>query len=431
MLSRHGRLATIGTLAMLAFAANARADTGLVAEWPFDEGAGPAAADASGHGNGGTLMGGAQWTAGRGNGSALTFDGSGGRVQVVRNASLEPATVSVSAWVRRSGTPGAFRYLVAKGATGCLAASYGLYTGPDGGLMFYVASDGYSFARTSDAGGGLWDGRWHHVAGTYDGSSVRMYLDGDQVGSGAPFSAPIGYGLATTDDVSIGSYRGCSGLDFDGSIDDPKIWSRALSPDEVAAQAAYPFRGFFSPVNKAPTLNSAKGGSAIPVKFSLGGNFGLGIMATASPSSRKVACSTGVPIDAIEETVTAGNSSLQYDVEQRPVLLCLEDRQELGRHLPRARRAPRRRVHAHRRVPVQVGDGRDLARDRSAQRGAARGRARDRGAGAHRHPRVGGRLTRMVAALRRPSGSCRPSADGVLRPRRGSHRGGSPRPQRR
>jgi hypothetical protein len=309
----HGWLGTAALIGTLAVPSLARADGGLVAEWPFDEGAGAKAADTSGNGNAGALVGGAQWVPGHGNGTALTFDGGGGRVQVPRSATLEATAVSVSAWVRRSGSPGAFKYLVAKGATGCLAASFGLYTGPNGGLMFYVANDGYSFARSADAGGGLWDGRWHHVAGTYDGSTVRMYLDGEQVGSGAPFSAPIGYGLATTDDVSIGSYRGCSGLDFDGSIDDPKIWSRALSPDEVLAQSQYAFRGFFSPINKAPTLNSAKGGSAIPVKFSLTGNFGLGIMAAGSPSSRKVTCATGVPVDAIEETVSAGNSSLQYD----------------------------------------------------------------------------------------------------------------------
>lgn len=313
MRSRHGWLGTIGTLAVLAFATTATADTGLVAEWPFDEGAGATAADASGHGNGGALVGGAQWVPGHDTGTALTFDGSGGRVQVPRSASLEPAAVTVSAWVRRSGSPGSFKYLVAKGATGCLVASYGLYTGPGGGLMFYVAGDGLAYTRSADAGSGLWDGRWHHVAGTYDGSSVRMYVDGQQVGSGSAFGAPIGYGLATSNDVAIASYRGCPGLDFDGSIDDPKIWSRALTADEVLAQTQYAFRGFFSPVNKAPTLNSSKAGSAIPVKFSLGGNFGLGVMAAGSPSSRKIACSTGVPVDAIEETVTAGNSSLQYD----------------------------------------------------------------------------------------------------------------------
>ena len=232
MRSRHGRLATIGTLAILAFAANARADTGLVAEWPFDEGAGPAAADASGHGNGGTLMGGAQWTAGRGNGSALTFDGSGGRVQVARSASLEPTTVSVSAWVRRSGTPGAFKYLVAKGATGCLAASYGLYTGPDGGLMFYVASDGYSFARTADTGGGLWDGRWHHVAGTYDGRNARLFIDGTEVSTGSSVTVPIDYDTTTTGDAGIGGYLGTCDLFYTGDIDQVALFSRALPVDQ-------------------------------------------------------------------------------------------------------------------------------------------------------------------------------------------------------
>src|SRR5207249_2788940 len=59
------------------------------------------------------------------------------------------------------------------------------------------------------------------------------------------------------------------------------------------------------------TVNAGQG---IPVKFSLGGNFGLAIFAAGSPASQSYACgSAGGSTDAIEQTVTAGNSSLQYD----------------------------------------------------------------------------------------------------------------------
>jgi hypothetical protein len=75
----------------------------------------------------------------------------------------------------------------------------------------------------------------------------------------------------------------------------------------------YTWSGFFAPVNNLPTLNSVKSGSAIPVKFSLGGNQGLSIFAAGSPYSQKISCSSGVPIDAIEQTVNAGGSSLTYD----------------------------------------------------------------------------------------------------------------------
>ncbi|GAB3379016.1 hypothetical protein GCM10027432_03780 [Lysobacter fragariae] len=73
----------------------------------------------------------------------------------------------------------------------------------------------------------------------------------------------------------------------------------------------YAFTGFFQPVDNSPTLNSVKAGSAIPVKFSLGGNQGMGIF-LSNPASGVIACGT-TEGDAIEETYTAGNSSLQFD----------------------------------------------------------------------------------------------------------------------
>lgn len=71
--------------------------------------------------------------------------------------------------------------------------------------------------------------------------------------------------------------------------------------------------GFFQPVDNLPTMNSVKAGQAIPVKFSLGGNKGLNIFATGYPASQQIVCGTNMPVDDIEQTVTAGNSSLSYD----------------------------------------------------------------------------------------------------------------------
>lgn len=73
------------------------------------------------------------------------------------------------------------------------------------------------------------------------------------------------------------------------------------------------FTGFFQPVDNLPVLNSVKAGSAIPVKFGLGGNQGLSIFAAGYPLSRQINCDSNTPTDAIEATVTAGGSSLSYD----------------------------------------------------------------------------------------------------------------------
>ena len=61
-----------------------------------------------------------------------------------------------------------------------------------------------------------------------------------------------------------------------------------------------------------PIINSAKAGSTIPVKFSLGGDRGLAIFATGYPKATKIPCITGEPVDTVEEVVTSA-SGLIYD----------------------------------------------------------------------------------------------------------------------
>ena len=75
----------------------------------------------------------------------------------------------------------------------------------------------------------------------------------------------------------------------------------------------YAFSGFFRPVDNLPALNQVKAGLAIPVKFSLGGNQGLSVFADGYPRSEAIPCESSALAAGIEETVTAGGSSLSYD----------------------------------------------------------------------------------------------------------------------
>ena len=75
----------------------------------------------------------------------------------------------------------------------------------------------------------------------------------------------------------------------------------------------YNFNGFFPPVANLPTLNVVNAGRAIPVKFSLSGNKGLNIFAPNSPSSGPIPCDASAPASTLDDTVTAGGSSLSYD----------------------------------------------------------------------------------------------------------------------
>ena len=78
-------------------------------------------------------------------------------------------------------------------------------------------------------------------------------------------------------------------------------------------QVIYPFTGFFQPVDNPPTLNLINAGQAVPVKFSLGGNRGLNILAANSPIVASLLCSPTATVDAIPDTVAATTSGLQYD----------------------------------------------------------------------------------------------------------------------
>jgi arabinogalactan endo-1,4-beta-galactosidase len=77
-------------------------------------------------------------------------------------------------------------------------------------------------------------------------------------------------------------------------------------------QVLWPFTGFFAPIANLPTLNPVKAGSAIPVEFSLGGDRGLAILAAGSPVSVAIDCTTGAPLGAPQQTVTAGQSPLTF-----------------------------------------------------------------------------------------------------------------------
>jgi hypothetical protein len=79
------------------------------------------------------------------------------------------------------------------------------------------------------------------------------------------------------------------------------------------APTGYSFTGFLAPIDDLPIVNSAKAGSAVPVKFSLHGNQGLDIFAAGFPASQATACSAGSTEAVVEQTASAGASGLTYD----------------------------------------------------------------------------------------------------------------------
>ena len=85
------------------------------------------------------------------------------------------------------------------------------------------------------------------------------------------------------------------------------------SLDVTPPPLVYDFSGLLSPIDAAPVVNKAKAGSSVPVKFSLGADYGLDVLAEGSPSSRTVACDSGATADEVEQTVSTNKSGLTYD----------------------------------------------------------------------------------------------------------------------
>jgi concanavalin A-like lectin/glucanase superfamily protein len=239
-------------------AAPASADPALLAQWTFDEGAGQVAGDATGHGSSGQLgelagHDGADpaWIPGHAGGGALAFDGSA-YVTVPDTGLLEPSRLAVDAWVRRTGSPGRWRYVLSKGSLGCNRSAYGLYSGWSGGVAFYVSSTSEYTISPEVPSATVWDGAWHHVIGSYDGDRVRMWIDGSQVGAGTPTTIAIAY-TSGSRGVYIGTYRGSCDLGFKGDIDDVAVWD-----DRPPAATTGPV---IAPVADTPTHIAVAGGT--------------------------------------------------------------------------------------------------------------------------------------------------------------------------
>jgi hypothetical protein len=213
-------------LLLLAFLACSAKGQTLVSEWQFESNLVDSVS-----GNNGTILGEVTYVLGE-SGEAWNF--GGGIVEIPDSASLDPSSkVTVQAWVKATGSPGDYKYIICK-SDSSQDGVYAFETGGGGGIEFWVDAGvaGIQVSPVAPAAS-VWDGNWHRVTGVYDGTTVSLYLDGDQVGSGTPASGALNYTAPGA--LVFGDLWVPRGFAYAGSLDEVKMFNVAMTSSQVLA----------------------------------------------------------------------------------------------------------------------------------------------------------------------------------------------------
>jgi hypothetical protein len=224
------------TSAAVTVTVNNTANAGLVAAYGFEEGTGSTVGDSTTNGLNGTISAATWVTAGK-YGKALSFNGTSALVTVADAAALRLTIgMTLEAWVRPAAASTNWSTALLKERPGGL--SYALYAfdganKPPAGYVNVGGSD-----RNATGTSVLSLSAWTHLAATYDGSAVRLYVNGAQAAS----RAQTGTITSSTSALRIGG-NAVWGEYFNGLIDEVRIYNRALTAAEITQDMNTPVGG--------------------------------------------------------------------------------------------------------------------------------------------------------------------------------------------
>jgi uncharacterized repeat protein (TIGR03803 family) len=197
---------------------------GLIAAYGFNEGSGSVAGDASGRKHSGSISGAKHVDEGR-FGRALMFDGRSDWVTVAHAADLDLRNaLTIEAWVNPTKLSG-WNTVVLKETRDSLA--YSLYANDDAPRPAGYVNIGGSHKSVAGAGS-LPLNTWSHVAVTYSGSMMRLYINGNEVSR----RSQTGRLVSSTGPLRIGG-NSVWGEYFSGMIDEVRVYGSALSPADI------------------------------------------------------------------------------------------------------------------------------------------------------------------------------------------------------
>ena len=214
-----GAVAALIAVTAMTLSGVAATHSPLAARWHLNE---PIpGADSSDHGNDGTVIG-ATVVDGR-FGEALNFDGND-YVSIPDSDVLNISEGTWEAWLRFDALPSSTNIMnpLAK------AQQYWIHVSGADEIRVKINVGGMRYEATTDTSF-IETGVWYHVAGTYDGETLKLYVDGALIDTNEVPSGPI---QTTTNILAIGTWSSLIDF-FRGDIDEVRVWGCALTENEI------------------------------------------------------------------------------------------------------------------------------------------------------------------------------------------------------
>ena len=198
------------------------AEDGLVAYWPFDEGKGKVAMDITGNGHDGDIDGNPKWVEGK-FGTGLEFDGEQDKVVVADDAALAiEENITFMAWFSPNEALTSRRLMVKNNSI------FVIFDFGDTNSIDFLVKPDNTFAESTTTDWTV--GEWYHFAGTFDGKTMKVYVNGELEGE-----ADNGVPIAPSDlDLWIGGDDFGRPTDFfPGKIDEVRLYEKTLSEADI------------------------------------------------------------------------------------------------------------------------------------------------------------------------------------------------------
>ena len=232
---------------------NPSAPPGLLAGYSFDEGTGTTAADASGHGLTGTLTNGPTWMPAH-FGNGVRLDGADDYVNLNNPTSLQlTGSMTVSAWINSTTFPGDDAAIVSKRSSNGFQLDTTIDTGPR--VVGFKLTNGSGGDMLRYGATTLQANTWYFITGVYDATAMTLniYVNG-QLDNGPLIGTVTTTQQNSTGSVAIGQRSG-GGFNFNGGIDNVRLYGRALTQSEVQTDMSAPLGAAGSTDPTPPTVS--------------------------------------------------------------------------------------------------------------------------------------------------------------------------------